>query len=296
MRLALLADMHGNLPALDAALAALKTLEPDAVVVVGDLINGAPFSCEVVELVREQGWRAVRGNHEFYYLNYNTPRADAALQSVQRFGQIHWIAARMSCEQHQYLAMLPDDFTFLLPEAPPLRIAHGVPGNNQTGFTDDQPDMQIGPHLAHVDESILITAHSHQQFDRTIHHAGRQWRLVNPGTVGLPINGNPAAQFAMLEIVGNRWHAAFHLAPYDQRPVLDAFRTHHLLEASIMNRLYYWTLCLARDELTPCLRWCVEHGFDLDGRFADGFRAYVAATERDQFVWAHDPTQPDQPA
>jgi predicted phosphodiesterase len=296
MRLVLLADVHGNLPALEAVLAELERHEPDHVVVAGDLINGAPLSCEVVDLVREQGWRTVRGNHEFYYLHYGTSRADPSLHHVERFGQIQWLTTRMTRAQHNYLAMLPDDFTFLLPDAEPLRIAHGIPGNNQMGFTIEHSTAHIGERLQHIADPLLVTAHSHQQFDRQIRLNGREWRLINPGTVGLPINGNPAAQFAILENNGGQWRTTLHTAAYDRRPALEAFRTMELLEASIMNRLYYWTICLARDELTPCLRWCRENGFGLDEGFAAGFAAYVAATGRDEFVWAHDPTGPDRPA
>src|SRR3954469_13847783 len=65
MRIALLADIHGNLAALEAVLVELERLQPDYVVLDGDLINGAPFSTEVIDLVRTQDWVVVRGNHEF---------------------------------------------------------------------------------------------------------------------------------------------------------------------------------------------------------------------------------------
>ncbi len=73
MRVALLADIHGNLPAFLAVQAELARIQPDAVVVNGDLINAVPFSGEVVDAVRAQPWCIVRGNHEFYYLDFGTP-------------------------------------------------------------------------------------------------------------------------------------------------------------------------------------------------------------------------------
>ena len=75
MRLAILADIHGNLPALEAVVAELERLQPDHVVVDGDLINAVPYSTEVIDFVRAQSWLVVRGNHEFYYLDFGTERA-----------------------------------------------------------------------------------------------------------------------------------------------------------------------------------------------------------------------------
>ena len=70
MQIAILADIHGNLAALTAVMAELERLQPDYVVVNGDLINAVPFSAEVIDLVRAQNWVVVRGNHEFYYLDF----------------------------------------------------------------------------------------------------------------------------------------------------------------------------------------------------------------------------------
>ncbi|MCB0186892.1 MAG: metallophosphoesterase, partial [Caldilineaceae bacterium] len=70
MRIALLADIHGNMPALEAVLDELERLQPDYVLINGDLINGIPFSAAVVDLVQQHAdWVVVRGNHEFYYLD-----------------------------------------------------------------------------------------------------------------------------------------------------------------------------------------------------------------------------------
>ena len=64
MRFAVLADIHGNLPALEAVLADLAQFEVEQVVVAGDLINWGPCSAAVVERVVAAGWAIVRGNNE----------------------------------------------------------------------------------------------------------------------------------------------------------------------------------------------------------------------------------------
>jgi hypothetical protein len=108
MKLAILADIHGNLPALEAVISALERIQPDYVIVNGDLINGTPFSVEVVDCIRSLDWVVLRGNHEFYLLDLGTPRAVPGSDDPRRWGQLHWLAARMRPDQVAYLAMLPD--------------------------------------------------------------------------------------------------------------------------------------------------------------------------------------------
>ena len=89
MKLAILADIHGNLPALDAVARELERLQPDYVVVNGDLINGVPFSAEVIDRIRTVDWVVIRGNHEFYLLDLGTPRAAPGSDDPARWGQLH---------------------------------------------------------------------------------------------------------------------------------------------------------------------------------------------------------------
>ncbi len=69
-RLAILSDIHGNLPALEAVMADMAQFVVDHVIVAGDSINWGPFSREVVETVLLNNWAAVRGNNELYLLDY----------------------------------------------------------------------------------------------------------------------------------------------------------------------------------------------------------------------------------
>ena len=73
-RLAVLADIHGNLPALEAVSMDMAQFEVDHVVVAGDSVNVGPFSREVLKLVSERNWATIRGNNAFYVLDYQTPR------------------------------------------------------------------------------------------------------------------------------------------------------------------------------------------------------------------------------
>ena len=315
MKLAILADIHGNLPALEAVISALERIQPDYVIVNGDLINGTPFSAEVVDRIRSLDWVVLRGNHEFYLLDLGTPRAVPGSDDPRRWGQLHWLAARMRPDQVAYLAILPDERTLYLPNTQPIRITHGLPGRNRVGLHPALSDEEIAAMLAEVREQTFVTAHTHIQFDRRVvwqptlngelsaHPHGdmqrpavaaRAWHVINPGSVGLPLNQRPTAQFAVLEPAADApegWRVQHFDVTYDRRPVLDAFKTSGMLaEGGVISTLFYWEVVTAAPEIIYFYRWAYERGLDPD---RDGlettFERYATESGRNVFVRLRDP-------
>jgi predicted phosphodiesterase len=318
MRLAVLADIHGNLPALEAVLCELERLQPDHVILDGDLINAVPFSVEVLAAVRARDWVVVRGNHEFYLLDFGTARAQPGSEDPVRWGQLHWLRQQISDGDAAYLGMLPDERTLYLPGSPPIRVCHGVPGRNRVGFYAEQPAEAVARELAGIGEQTVISAHTHVQVDRHIRvqpgrvvdffsdpHRDAQppasdgeqhWHVINPGSVGLPLNGDPSAQFAILDSVPETvepggWRATHYRVAYDRRPALDAFTTSGVWVAGdVITELFYWELVTAEPEIVSFYRWAHMHGQDVEREIEDAFRAYQAATQRGRYVAARNPS------
>lgn len=331
MRLAVLADIHGNLPALQAVQAELERLQPDFVLLNGDLINPMPFNNRVVDQVREGDMAVVRGNHEFYLLDYGTEKAPKGAQDAERWGILHWLVKRIGSDQANYLAALPDELQLRFPGCQPVRVAHGVPGRNRVGFYQAMPAEKAISEIEDIEERTVISAHTHVQVDRHLYKtesadpmtdphegnalgqneyseqeidraagrpggASRHWHLVNPGSIGLPLNGDTHAQFALLESVPDNvepggWRVQHQRVPYDRRPVLDAFHSEGLLEAGgAIARLFYWELVTAEPEIINFFRWCRSNGHDPEAEdIRQSFAAYSEATGRVNFVNERDP-------
>lgn len=320
MRIALLADIHGNLPALEAVMAELERLQPDYVVLDGDLINAVPFSGEVIDRVRATNWAVVRGNHEFYYLDFGTQRAASGSDDPNRWGQLHWLIERITRAQGAYLAALPDERTLYFPGTQPIRVAHGVPGRNRVGFYQQQPVEKIIAEIDTIPQRTLVSAHTHVQIDRHVsldpdpewdffadphgdsHHAedrpaNTHWHVVNPGSVGLPLDGDPRAQLALLESVPEHqelggWSATHYRIEYDRCAALVAFEETGMMEAGgVISKLFYWELVTAEPEIILYHHWARDNGFDPEEQVVRAFTAYVQATGRDQYVGQRDPLQ-----
>ena len=319
MRIALLADIHGNIHALQAVAAKLEELQPDAVIVVGDLINAVPFSRQVVDFIRDTDWIVLRGNHEFYYLDFVGDRAPDDWQDPMRWGQLHWLVDHLRPDQGAYLAALPDDLTLFYPQTEPLYLTHGVPGNNRMGFSPDMPAERIASAIANVEQATFVNAHTHQQIDRIITQpatpvgetgdpaffleeepppAPRTWHVINPGSVGLPLNGDVRAQFAIIENVSpaaipGGWRVSHYRVAYDRRPALEAYLTSGMLaQGGVISELFYWELVTARWEIPYFFRWQRTH-LPQDGvSFEEAFRRYKETTGRHEYIRQRDPLCP----
>jgi putative phosphoesterase len=182
MRVAALADVHGNAPALAAVLEEVEQEAPDLVVFCGDLTWGS-LPQETLELVRRLGTpaRFVRGN------------ADRAV-GIGLEGRGAWMAAAHTPED---IAVLRGFEQTVLVEIDGLGrscFAHGSPRSDEECVTARTPDERVRAFADGIDARVFVTAHTHMQFDRRA--AGV--RLVNPGSVGLPYETAPGAYWAML--------------------------------------------------------------------------------------------------
>ena len=202
LRLAFLGDIHGNLPALEAVLDDIDRHAPDAVFLLGDLINRCPWTLEVLEVLRARKWLSVQGNHDLVLALLHTPEGWPQFNDKNRFPNVHWTWEQLCPQDISYLLNLPHDLLIEIEGAPRLRLFHGLPGDPFAGIMPDADEQAVSSQIAIYDEPILICGHTHQPLNRTIaglphasHNALAQpglQRILNPGSVGMPYNGVPA--------------------------------------------------------------------------------------------------------
>jgi predicted phosphodiesterase len=188
---AVISDVHTNVAALTAVLADIEREAPGLVVSCGDLTWGSQPD-ETIALMRALGDRAlfVRGNGERAVLEVHSGGRDTESPREQ------WVPARHSRESVAFVAALPFSLVIDITGLGPVRFCHGSPRGDTEIVTPATPAERFADLSAGIEEKILVTGHTHIQFDRPV--AGR--RSVNPGSVGLPYHlGEPGtAYWAML--------------------------------------------------------------------------------------------------
>jgi putative phosphoesterase len=190
-RVAVVSDVHTNVAALTAVLADIEAAEPDLIVSCGDLTWGSEPD-QTIALMRGLGDRAlfVRGNGERAVLEI------AAGQRTATRPREQWVPDRHSAESVAFVAAIPFSIVIEVTGLGPVRFCHGSPRSDHEVVTPATPAGRFSELSAGIGERILVTGHTHLQFDRQV--AGR--RSVNPGSVGLPYHDGPpgTAYWALL--------------------------------------------------------------------------------------------------
>src|SRR5690606_7069184 len=126
MRLAIFADIHGNLPAMEAVLADIDRLSVDQIIINGDLVNGGPFPREVLDIIYQRKLALIRGNHEQYVINYHH---DPAQFPLPQWHPVHWTYQQLNPDDIAFLEQTPESIEF-----ENLLIVHGAPGRLSGGI------------------------------------------------------------------------------------------------------------------------------------------------------------------
>ena len=191
MRIAVLADIHGNLPALRAVLGEIDRKRVDAIVVPGDVVGG-PMVAEVLDLIdgRPEPVHWVSGNSERETVAAYDGREmadDPAGRSAS------WSAGALTQRWRDQLASWPISLAL-----DGVRFCHGSPRRDDEILTRKTPADTLSEALAGVEEQLVVGGHTHQQMIRSVHPS---LTYANAGSVGMPYEGRPGA-FWMLVNAG----------------------------------------------------------------------------------------------
>ena len=244
MRFAVLADIHGNLVAMEAVVHDARQHGVDGFWVLGDSVIG-PAQNAVLHLLRSLPGCIIRGNSENYLLDYDARREDDRPQSKQ-WSPVSWAYYNLDPELLAFIATLPEQRVVSPAGASPVRLVHGSPRHvsepvfpnhnpermqrfEEGGFLiDGRRPVVLDDVLSGIGEKVLACGHSH------IPWLERQnGRLVFcAGSVGSPLDGDTRAQYALLTWDGQRWQVELEAVPYDLERVRESFEEGDFLEAT----------------------------------------------------------------
>jgi predicted phosphodiesterase len=184
-RVAVLSDVHGNAVALEAVLAEVRHAAPELVVFGGDLTWG-PQPRETLELVAaiELPTAFVRGNAERALLE---PEEEPTERAV-------WLRAQHSDDDLAFLSTFAPSISVEIEGLGRTYVCHGSPRSDEEIVTPKTPDARMQALTASIAERVLVTAHSHVQFDRRVVGV----RSINAGSVGMPYEPQRGAFWALL--------------------------------------------------------------------------------------------------
>ncbi len=252
MKLAVLADIHGNWPALQAVAEDIDRWQPDKVVVNGDVVNGGPSNVPCWRYIAERqvrdGWYVLRGNHEEYVTAWANPGEpqDGPVYELSRLS--HWTYQQFNGAVDS-MAQLPDRWEWAAPDGKRVVVMHASLLGNRAGIyphtTDDTVRRMMPPHA-----DVFVTSHTHVPHRRRVGATA----IVNTGSVGLTGDGDQRAAYGQLTWSNGRgWQGAIRRVGYDTTAAERAYwESGFLPDAGPLALMTLIELRTARDAKT---RW-----------------------------------------
>jgi len=233
--IAVASDFHGNATATKTFLSIIKERNVDKLICLGDYVSDYPLPQDTLRALAEiretMSCIFIRGNREEYFLSDHEEWKPSA-----RYGSLYHTKKHLTAADLQWFASLPKAMDVVLPKAGGFTIAHGSPTDScEHVYPNAERTKQF---LKQCKHHILIVGHTHQP----IIASHKEGCLINPGSIGSPINGKPQGQFATLQYNGERWIPKLHTFSYvikdeQQRFFTSAFfqEAHEWAIASYLN-------------------------------------------------------------
>lgn len=229
MKIAVLSDIHGNIPALQAVTSNLESWQPDQVVVNGDTVNRGPCSHEALRFVinkqEHAGWHLLRGNHEDYLLRCGLPETPQTGPKFEINRFAHFAYEQLNGETERIRTM-PEGYSMNAPDGSEFRVVHASMEHNRDGIHQELSDQELRVKIDPA-PAVFVTGHTHQPLIRKID----QTLVVNTGSVGSPfdLDWRPSyGRFTWDAVAG--WNTEIVRVPYDRRRIEQDYQSSGFLK------------------------------------------------------------------
>jgi putative phosphoesterase len=220
VKLAILGDIHGNLPALQVAYDITKELKPETIYHLGDLGGYAPFVNEVVDFLIEHKIEGVQGNYDesvvFDKENCGCKYEDH-FQAEMAHLSFEWTKKHVTEKSKNYMKNLPFQISFEV-EGRRVKIFHATPTKNNLYWYEERPDNFFFLMTEKAQADLMIYGHTHIPYFKKLN--GKYF--INAGSVGKPKDKDPRTCLCLIDISRSNVQVTFIRRQYDIKSVIRA--------------------------------------------------------------------------
>jgi len=226
MRIALIGDVHANLPALEAVLADAHERGVEAIWNIGDFVGYGAFPDEVVKRLQQEEALSIIGNYDIKALGVKKKKKKRKDGKVpEKWLAFDWAHDNLSKSSRKYLSSLPKEVRLEF-EGKRILLTHGSPAANDEYIGTNTSAKRLEELAELADANIVISGHSHRPFKEKFVDV---W-FINTGSVGRPDDGDPRACYAIMQLRPNFFQLRHYRVEYDVKQAVKAIRKNGLPE------------------------------------------------------------------
>jgi putative phosphoesterase len=228
MLIAFISDIHGNLPALKAAVIDAKKRGVTQIVCAGDIVGYGPFPNEVCEYLKTNEIRSISGNYDIKVLAV-IKDGKSSIESLPKKKRelVMWTANHLAKPAQRFLGGLPVSLKEELNGGLNLLVVHGSPVSNDDDIYPSITPKGLETKLKKACPDILVCGHTHIPFVKSV----SGMLIVNCGSVGQPVDGDPRPAYAIIAIDGKSAHGRIIRFEYNIEEIIKALKNTSLPKA-----------------------------------------------------------------
>ncbi len=224
MIIALISDIHGNLPALKAVLEDAGRAKAKQIWCLGDIVGYTPFPNECIELIQKEASASVVGNYDQKVIRFKQKRIEWKIsKKTAKFDAFEWNHQHLNPRNQKYLDSLHEKIRLKRGKFK-IFLTHGSPESiDEPVFPETSRERLV--ELGNIaDADMIVMGHTHQFMNRKV---GNQW-FINPGSVGMPAQKDLRASYALLDISQDKINVTERKIPYDLSQVIQGLEESNL--------------------------------------------------------------------
>ena len=233
VKIALIGDVHANLPALEAVLSHAKQEGAQTIWNVGDLLGYGAFPDEVVQQLYQEKAMSIVGNYDLKVLKFKRKQDKwRETKHPLKFLAFQWARDHLSKKSRKYLSGLPQEIRLEV-GGKRILLTHGSPASGEEPLTPTTSQARLRELARIAMADLILCGHSHQPFARQVENV---W-FINAGSVGRPDDGDPRPGYAIMDLGSGGVHVCHHRLEYDVERAAGAIRACGLPEAFVQMTL-----------------------------------------------------------
>lgn len=229
MRVAVLADIHGNLPACEAVLADIAQQSPDFIVAAGDLILRGAHPKETLELLDDACDALLMGNTDCY-VSGNYLGGAYREREHWKTNLLAWTRDQIGPDYVQKLGALPFSIRYSPRRGQDLYICHANPRNLEDSLEPTMTEEELRPFLQHLDAAAVAFGHLHFPYRRRL---GRMV-IADVASAGIPRDGDMRPAYGLFTFTHKGWRVQIRRVRYNVRKATQALNVRRVPGAPIL--------------------------------------------------------------